>query len=240
MKKVFLILLIPTLVQHCAAQQKQAPAIAIPKNSIGLSYLTIWNTAATPFKVAYLVPKKDTASTTNHGIQLVYSRRIYKGFFVKAGAGYYKQTFKLGRNFSWESPYALLTYTRPYEYNSVLFTGGLGYQHIVLKVLLIGTSINYSKNVSLKQKYFYESFDYLPPVITSKILSVGHYSDVRLSLGYVITKYMEVGIEAVQPFSITWNHDMEFGKSSRGPSEYTKIADNVSSFGVVFMLKYNF
>ena len=89
-------------------------------NKIGISLPVVWNSSQGVF-YALGSRKEPAGKCISWGINLNYSKSIYKNLFGIVGIGYYKQSFGIERPFNYITPDSTkpIVYTKKYVYNSV-------------------------------------------------------------------------------------------------------------------------
>src|ERR1035437_5185050 len=94
-------------------------------NNIGISIPIIWNNSeATYYRLGS--PHYPNGNAISYGLNINYSRALYKSFYGKIGVGYFKQTFGIKRPFNYDSPIQFGWATRSYNYYNAHLYGGSG------------------------------------------------------------------------------------------------------------------
>ncbi len=123
MHKLFLISFLFTIVINANAQKKNES-----KQSIGLAIPVIWNNSeATYYGLG--TRKTPTGKGISYGVNLNYSKVLYKGFFAKLGIGAFKQKFGIIRPLKFNPPNGTrpLVQTKSYEYSNFHLITRVGY-----------------------------------------------------------------------------------------------------------------
>lgn len=227
------------------AQQKPPQKDSFPKSSLGISFLTTWGRANTPYNgldtFFSQLRKSDTASGFNHGIQLNYIRYIYKGVFFRAGVGYFKQIFNLHRKIEAYPNNIWLNYhlISAYKYENIIFTTGVGYKyHLRNRISIIG-SMDYNSLYSYKQKYIIDSPANIAPRIRHQNIFTNEFLDIRVGVNYHIVAPLSLGVETVLPLKVNWQYDGLLDGDIPN-NKMSKIAENISSFGLAVNLTCHF
>lgn len=205
--------------------------------SIGISIPVIWNNSeATFYRLGS--PMYPSGKATSYGININYSRTIFKNAYVIVGAGYFKQKFGIIRPFTYNSPVQFGWVTDSYNYDNIHLCGGLGYNLEISKVFSIKGSIIYNQFYSFRQKYINHS-PANGPQVNRKNLSIGRAMSINIGFERRISKKISCSINALVPFLIHWNNDEIF--SSLGYSnDEQQIARTKSSFGTMISCNYHF
>lgn len=128
MKKIVLLLTISTLFQHGFTQDR-------PKEQIGIDVPVIRNDTEifnvySGARASYISGK-----AVSYGVNVHYSRFVWKGAFVTGGLGYFNQNFGIERPFNFNGDSTKYGYhTRRYCYTNIGLVIGLGYDLRLLKI----------------------------------------------------------------------------------------------------------
>lgn len=198
-------------------------------NQIGLSIPVIGNNSEA---TRYLLgnPLYPSGKAISYGININFSRTIYKNFYGIIGVGYYKQKFGIARPFNYPSPNQLGYATDSYVYYNSQLYGGVGYKRPINKILSINGSTTYNQFYSFKQKYIHSP---LSDLINHKSMSIGRMINLNMGVENNIKK-ISVGLDAVLPISTRWNNDEVFYEGTQ------QIARNKFSIGAILSVNYPF
>lgn len=238
MKKISVLLLLISFVGYIDlfAQKNKSNSL---NNQLGISIPVIWNNSeATFYQLGS--PKYSSGNAISHGINLNYSRDVYKNFFGIIGMGYFKQLFNIKRPFDYKTSDGTkpLVYTKYYFYNNIYWLVGVGYQREFSKNFYIKGTISYNSYSSYSQRYAQE---YSPGIneIYKKSLSIGSSINLNMVVEKNITNRISVGPGVVLPIYTKWNNDEIFIKNYYS-SEEQQIARNKLSVGIVVSCNYHF
>ena len=183
-------------------------------------------------------PQYPKGKGTSYGLNISYSRSIYKNLFAVFGVGYIKQAFGIERPFQFESPFQLLYYTQSYYYNSIQPYAGIGYLKKLNKSLFVKGEISYNWLNSFSQKYMLNK-EYKTGQVNKKAMSIGRVINFNIGAEKSITKKISIGIQALIPVSTHWNNDEIFYKYDYS-DDTQQIARNKFSLGINVPISYHF
>ena len=209
-------------------------------NAIGISIPVIWNNSeATYYSLGNR--KEPKGKGTSYGVNINYSRSIYKNLFGIVGIGYFNQSFGIVRPFNFTAPDGTKpgVYTKTYAYNNIHFFIGLGYKMNVSKNLSIKGAALYNLYNSYRQKYAPSNFFVGINQINHKSLSIGNIINLNLGVEKQVTKKISIGIDLLLPLSTRWNNDEIFFKLGYSNDEQ-QIARNKFSIGTMVSCRYHF
>lgn len=205
--------------------------------SLGISIPVIWNNSeATFYRLGS--PMYPSGKATSYGININYSRTIFKNIYGIIGIGYFKQKFGIIRPFTYDSPIQFGWVTDSYRYDNIHLSGGLGYNLQINKVFSIKGSIVYNQFYSFRQKYINHS-SIQDPQVKNKFFSTGRAININVGLERSITNKISFSIYASFPFFIHWNKDEIFNDSGYSNDEQ-QIARNKFSLGTILSCNYHF
>ncbi len=99
------------------------------KNTVGISIPFVWNNSS---GVYYTLGnrKESQGKAISYGINLNYSKKIWKNIFGIVAIGYFKQVFGIKRPFDFNAPDGTepLVQTKSYIYNNLYLSIGIGQQ----------------------------------------------------------------------------------------------------------------
>ncbi len=208
-------------------------------SAVGISIPIIWNNSeGTYYSLGNR--REPNGKGTSYGINLNYSRTIYKNIFGTVGVGYFNQVFGIKRPFDFTSPNGTqpLVQTESYLYNNLHLIVGIGYQMKLNKTLLINGVVTYNIYNSYRQKY---NQGYIPNYsqINHKSLAIGNIVNLNIGLEKQLSKKLSVGIDLLLPISTHWNNDEIFYKYDYS-NDTQQIGRNRFSIGTIISCKYHF
>ncbi|HET7119487.1 MAG TPA: hypothetical protein VFI29_23525 [Hanamia sp.] len=233
-KKLILICLFTTNILQGYSQHRKANI-----NNLGVSFPIIWNhSEGTYYSLGS--PRHPDGTGVSYGLNINYSRTIYKDWFAIFGVGYFKQVFGIKRPFNYVTPDGTkpVVYTESYSYYNINLFLGIGYNKMLNKKLFINGKVFYNSYHSFKQRY---SQKYFPGVneIYKKNLYTGSTVNTVLGIGQFISTKISIGIGIDLPFYTKWNQDEIFYHNYYSNDEQ-QIAKNKFSIGSDILLKYYF
>ncbi len=151
-------------------------------NSIGISIPIIWNNSEATF-YSLGNRKEPTGKGMSYGININYSRTVYKNLFGVLGIGYFRQVFGIERPFNYITPDGTkpMVYTKAYIYNTVHLIAGIGYQKKLNGVLSVKGIASYNWYNSYRQKYSPGNVFVGNSQINHKSIALGNM--INLSMG---------------------------------------------------------
>ena len=207
-------------------------------NAIAISLPIIWNNSEATYYILGS-PKHPNGNAISYGLNVNYSRTIYKKLFALAGIGYFKQKFGIKRPFEYTAPDGTkpAVYTEYYAYYNIYLLLGVGYQKILTKNLSINGKVLCNVYNSFKQKY---SQKYFPNSneINKKSLSIGSMISFDLGMERFINNKISIGTGIVLPLYTKWNKDAIFFRNGYSSNEQ-QIARNKFSIGIAFSCYYH-
>lgn len=232
MKKSFLLTLLINICLNASAQSAEM------KSSVGISIPAVWNhSEATYYQLGS--PKYPNGDAVSYGLNIDYSRTIYKGFYGKLGVGYFKQNFGIKRPFDYyPNPLLLIYSTYSYSYNNIQLSGGVGYTKNMKNKISLKGGISYSYFYSFGQNYTVNKENKVVQN-NKKSFSLGEAVDLSLGITENISKKISLGIDFLTPIYTHWNKDKIF-YNLQYSSDEQQIARNKFSAGIVVSCNYNF
>jgi hypothetical protein len=210
-------------------------------NAIGISIPVIWNNSeATYYSLGNR--KEPTGKATSYGININYSRSIFKNLFGMAGIGYFKQNFGINRPFDFNDPTNLLFYTEKYSYDNMNWLIGIGYKKQLKKTMYAKALIFYNGLISFKQNYTptHLSNASLQTIqVNNKSIRIGGMANIQAGVEKMINKKISIGFDLVLPIYTRWNDDeifFEYGYAD----DTQQIARNKFSIGTILSCNYHF
>ena len=217
----------------CSAQH-------LEKNSICISTPVIWTHAEALF-FSLGNPRYSGGTTTNYGINLQYSRSIYKNFSGQIGVGYFNQSFNIERPVRYEDATSTnrLYYTQSYSYDNLHLIVGINYaKNIVNTSYIANAGISYNYLHSYRQKYvIYKTTG--TQQINHKSMPLGDIINLNFGLERYIGKEFSIKISGIFSLYTKWRNDETFFKSQYS-DDSQQAAINKYSIGTAFSVNYNF
>lgn len=96
-------------------------------NTIGISLPVIWNNSEAVYYILGNLKTPNGKSKSN-GLNINYSRVVYKNFFLTTGVGLFRQRFNIARPFTFDTPIQFGFFTQKYCYDNIKISGGIGYK----------------------------------------------------------------------------------------------------------------
>lgn len=209
--------------------------------TIGISIPIIWNNSeATYYQLGS--SRYPSGKAISYGININYSRTIYKNLFGIIGIGYFKQVFGIPRPFEFDDPTNLPFYTKSYKYENVQLLIGLGYKRYLKNNFSFKGSLTYNQFYSYKQKYtpeYLSNSSFQSSQINHKSMSIGRMINLNIGLERNITKKISIGLDALLPISTHWNDDKIFTRYYYSENSQ-QIGRNIFSIGTIISCNYNF
>lgn len=207
-------------------------------NSIGVSIPIIWNNSEA---VYYILGNLRTPSgkSISNGININYSRTIYKNFYSIVGVGLFRQRFKIARPFEFETLLRFGFFTQKYSYDNLQLYGGVGYKQPLGKSLFLNGAIIINKFHSYSQKYNLLYLGVDSAQINRVSLNSGNSNDINLGFEKLFNKSFSIKLDLVLPIYIHWNDDKIFNEYTYS-NNTQQIAQNKFSIGTSVSFKYNF
>jgi hypothetical protein len=188
--------------------------------------------------------KEPTGNALSYGLNLNYSRLIYKNWVASVGVGYFKQSFNIIRPFYFDGDTLtnLLYSTKKYDYYCLILNVGFGYRYTLNEKLKLNGFASINLLNSFKQKYTptgYSGFEHKKVQTNKKSLQIGYIVNISPGIEYILSKKICVGADVIIPVKTKWKNDEIFIKSFFG-DDSQKIAENRFSIGTMLSCKYHF
>jgi hypothetical protein len=196
--------------------------------SIGLSLPVIWNHSENPSNPT------TAGNAISYGINAHYTRSIYKSFYIKAGLGFFEQSFNIKRYF--DDPIQVMHYTKSYNYYNLHLFGGLGYRITLTPGTWLQASGSYHILQSFAQKY---TLDHVTKS-NNKSLFAGNMANINLGIEKQLHPKITLGIDIVLPVFTNWGEDNRFSFDNQQPGFSRKIANHLFSLGCSITCNYHF
>lgn len=213
------------------------------KNTIGVSLPLIVNNSKGVF-YSLGNRREPTGKAISYGLNITYTRKIYKNWFTSIGAGYFKQSFNITRpfNFGGDTLTNLLYSTKTYSYHCLTLFAGLGYGNWVSDNLKLNGIASIMWFSSFKQNYTptgYSGFEHEKKQTNKMNMQIGYMLYVSPGVEYFVSKRVSIGADIAVPVITKWNNDKIFIESPWG-NDSQKIAENRFSIGTTLSCKYIF
>lgn len=218
MKRIFLSLMLTNFFYHSFCQ-------SLPVNEISLIQTWIYNKTTIYDIYSGARARNKTGTAISNGVNLNYSRTIYRNFYAKIGFGYFKQKFGIHRGFTFEETtiFTRLFYTtNNYSYHTLNYFGGIGYNKILSKskskilpknsgfrFLAVYNFFNTYKQ-EFKHDFDGNLFGNSNPQIRKDDYSLGSSFVLQAGINRPIHKNFGVGLDIVVPVYNGWRKDKIF------------------------------
>lgn len=188
--------------------------------------------------------REPTGKAVSYGININYTRTIYKGWITSLGVGYFRQSFNIIRpfNFSGDTVTNLLYSTKKYNYHCLELNAGFGYSYALNNKYKLNGVGSFNSFSSFKQNYNPNGQSPLVPSpnqVNKKYFIIGYNFNASLGLEYLLSKKISIGADVIVPVITKWKNDEIFIKSLFG-NDSQKIAENRFSIGTMLSCKYHF
>lgn len=233
MKSLSIILFIISLNLVCFSQ-------ASTINEFGLSTSLIWNKTTIFNSYSGARAKDITGTALSNGINLNYSRSIYKNFHAKVGIGYFKQKFGIIRGFDFKETVITtgLGYsTKYYQYKNLQYTLGIGYNKLLTKNYVIKLCATYNYLNTFQQEFRHTLSGALGntnPQIRKENYYFGSYFNLEGGVSKKVYKKFSVGLDILFPVYIKWRKDEIFRE------DFNEFYGSDFSIGTSINLIYSF
>ncbi|MEQ1798608.1 MAG: hypothetical protein ABL872_11700 [Lacibacter sp.] len=202
----------------------------IKVSEFALSQTLIYNktTVYDSYSGARAADKSGTA--ISNGINLTYSKTIYKNLYGKIGIGYFKQKFGIHRGFDFEQTVAttnLFYSTKYYSYHSFNYFGGVGYNKILSKnkskilpqnsALRLLAVYNFFNTYKQEFKHDFDNdnlFGNINPQIRKESYSLGNSIILQAGILRPIFKNFGIGLDLLVPVYNKWRKDKIFRENT--------------------------
>ena len=233
-KQIFLLFLCYTGTQFCFSQ------IQHNKGRIGITVPVVYNYSA---GVYYQTGnrKMPGGSAFSYGLNVNYILPVYRYIFIKAGAGFFKQNFKIHRPFKFDDS-DMLFHTKSYSYLNIDWHAGIGIKKSLGDKTQIEIIGSYMSLHSIKQYYTPTYLSLYSPrnrQTEARSFPLGYSLNVELGATRDISEKFSLGSHLSFPFIVHWNSDPIFVNTYYSPDQQ-QIAKNKFSAGLSVSAYYNF
>lgn len=218
MKRLLLLIFFSTIIKYSVAQEKRFQELSI-------SQTFIWNKTTIYDTYSGARASNKTGTAISNGINLNYSKTIYKNFYAKIGFGYFKQKFGIHRGFDFEQPVvsAKVFYTtKYYSYYLIHYFGGIGYNKVISKnrgkilpknsgfrFLVIYNFFNTYKQ-DFKHDFDRNLLGNPNPQIRKDNYSFGSSIGLQAGINRPVYKNFGIGLDILLPVYNNWRKDKIF------------------------------
>lgn len=208
------------------------------ENSIGVSGLGMRSSSeALYFSLGS--PKRPNSKTTNYGVNVNYSRRIYKEFYGMLGVGYFKQSFSIVRPFRYTEPIEVLRHTKSYSYRNLYLLAGIKYKRTIINEnYKVQGGINYSYLHSYQQNYRVNGSNNLQQT-NNVSLPLCDIISLDIGIERKFGKRFSIELDGMLPFYVKWRMDDMFFRYDYS-EDSQRAAINNFSIGSMFSVLYHF
>ena len=186
-------------------------------NAVSISIPFIWNKTTIFNSYSGARAKNITGEAISNGINLNYSRTIYKSFFAKVGVGYFKQKFGIQRPFDFEETGGITTnllyHTKYYAYHNIHYSVGIGYCKPLNKKYSGNFLAVYNFFNTYKQEFDnggYTSVFYGNPQVRKEKYAFGNSVVLQAGLSRHLYKRFGIGLDVLLPIFNKWRKDAIF------------------------------
>lgn len=186
--------------------------------------------------------KEPSGEALSYGINLQYSKSIYKNIFGTVGIGYFNQVFGIKRPIDYRMPNIpdILIFSKFYAYNSFHFFAGLGYKQSLGQKFALKGQATYNLYHSFRQRYTPTITNFGGNQINKDSFGLGRMVNLHIDLERKLSKNISVGLGLIVPVLVEWkDDDTMFYKLGYGDDEQ-RIAYNKFSIGTNLFCNYNF
>ena len=204
------------------------PAFCISQNihvnEIAISPALIWNKTTIYDIYSGARAKNKTGTALSRGINLNYSKTIYKNFYAKIGIGYFNQKFGVHRGFDFEETVTgtrLFYSTQYYSYHTLNYLAGMGYSILLSKnkskILPKNSAFRllalYNIYNTYKQEFKHDgnfSGGNINPQIRKENYSLGNSIILQAGINRPLHKNFSTGLDILLPVYSKWRKDFIF------------------------------
>jgi hypothetical protein len=206
---------------------------------IGLSIPIIWNNTEIFNVYSGARAKYISGSSVSYGININYSRNIFKSIFLIGGIGYYSQNFGIQRpfDFNGDTVTNLLYYTKRYTYSNINWLTGVGYRYMLNKKYTLAGSAVFNGFYTLQQKYSPDATCYScikKYQVEKRSYIFGQSFNLNIGASRLLNQKLSIGADLVLPVYTRWRKDKIFRENE---NEFYNSKFNI---GTSLLIKYNF
>lgn len=209
------------------------------QNSISVSVPVIWAKTETLY-FTLGNPRYSGSTTTNSGVNVNYSRKLYKAFYGMLGVGYFNQSFNIVRPVDYDDGSTnLLYHTESYSYKNIWMSLGVKYHKSFINesnVAKAGISYNYLH--SYEQKYVISQANGVQQV-NQLSLPLCDMFNLDLGLERYFGKIFSIELDGMFSLYTKWRNDKMFFKCEYS-NDSQRAANNKSSIGLNFSTRFHF
>lgn len=186
-------------------------------NEVALSTNFVWNNTTIFNSYAGARAKDISGNAWSNGVNLNYSKTLYKNFYAKIGIGYFKQKFGIVRGFDFEETVTLtgLGYsTKYYHYKNIQYIIGAGYIKPLPKNYILNFGATYNYLNSFQQEFRNTgSSNFLGnrnPQKRDDNFHFGSYLNFQIGVKKNFYKKISLGLDLICPVYNKWRKDEIF------------------------------
>ena len=189
-------------------------------NEVGVATTIIWNKTTIFNSYSGARAKDITGEAVSSGLNLNYSRTIYKNLFGRIGVGIFKQKFGIVRPFDFDETGGtstnILYSTKYYSYSNFNYFGSLGYNWDLKKHYAVRLLASYNFFDTYRQEFrhdfatSYSIYGHTNPQIREKNYKFGTSIFVQPSIKKDINKNFGIELSLVLPVYNKWRKDIIF------------------------------
>jgi hypothetical protein len=209
-------------------------------HELGLSVPVLWNSSQ---GVYYTLGsrKEPSGEALSYGINLHYSKSIYKNIFGTVGIGYFNQAFGIERKIDYDAgELKPLIWSKSYAYNSFHFFAGLGYKQSLGQKFALKGQATYNLYHSFRQRYTPTTTAFGGNQINKNSLNIGRMFNLHIDVERKLSKKLSIGLGLIVPVMVEWENDKMFFELLGYANDENKIAYNKFSIGTNLCCNYNF
>jgi hypothetical protein len=195
-------------------------------NQLGFSLPVIWNN--TRITNDFGLVRTFEGKAVSYGINLHYSRKVFKGLFLRSGIGYLKQNFGVVRPFNYDDFTNLLFYTKNYSYDNIHWLLGLGYEYRLTSKYALTGSLTYNGLYSFRGK-FTPDYSGRKPQVVKNDFYFGRMVNISIGADRTLFKTFSAGVALLLPVNTQWRKDKIFWENNQDfYSSFSTIGFNIS------------
>lgn len=186
-------------------------------NELAISSTFIFNNTTIFNSYAGARAKDKSGNALSNGFDIAYSKSFYKGFYSKAGIGYFNQKFGIIRGFDFRETVTTtgLGYsTKDYRYKNLNFLIGLGYTKSLSKGYDLNFCVTYNYLNTFQQEYKHTGarifLGNINPQLEYDNYHFGSLINLQAGVNKNLYKNLKFGIDLVLPVSTRWRKDEIF------------------------------
>ena len=213
MNRILICVVFVAFFSNCFCQKQKV-------NEVALSSTFIWNNTTIFNSYSGARAKDISGNALSNGININYSKSIYRNFYGKIGIGYFKQKFGIVRPFDFRETVIstnLLYSTKYYQYKNFNYFIGFGYSKNLSNKYSVKISTIYSFLNSFKQEFNnggYTSREFGNPQTRKEKYHFGNSLITQAGLFREVYKNYKIGVDLLLPVYNKWRKDEIFREDS--------------------------